>query len=244
MPANASSFDYTVVGAGSAGAAVATRLSETGAYRVLCLEAGIKGSKFFWSRLPVGTAKLIDNPAINWCFDSEPDEGSGGRRIPVPRGKMLGGSSSITGMVFIRGQARDYYNWAQLGNRGWSYEDILPIFKKMECYQSGSNKYRGRSGPLLVTDTPRHKIPLLEKMIAAAENIGLPYNSDFNGEKQERIGISQVTISKGLRMSTAYCYLDPARKRTNLTIETYAMAERLLLKSKRCVGVRYSIKGR
>jgi choline dehydrogenase len=236
-------FDYIVVGAGSAGAAVATRLSESGQYTVLCLEAGTEGSDYFWSKVPVGIAKLVDNPAVNWCYRGEPDEGSGGREIEVPRGKMLGGSSSINGMVFIRGQAQDYDHWAQLGNRGWSYQDVLPVFKKMESYDNGSDEYRGRSGPLRVTDTPRGQVPLLEKMIDAADKIGVPFNPDLNGEKQEGIGMSQVTIAKGRRQSTAFCYLDPARDRANLTIEQGAMAETLILEGKRCVGVRYSVKG-
>ena len=113
---------------------------------MLLLEAGTEGSNFFWSRVPVGVAKMIDNPAVNWCYSSEPDEGSGGRRIEVPRGKMLGGSSSINGMVYIRGQAQDYDHWAQLGNRGWSYQDVLPIFKRMESYDGGSDEFRGRDG--------------------------------------------------------------------------------------------------
>ena len=236
-------YDYIVVGAGSAGAVVASRLTESGAHRVLLLEAGTEGSNFFWSRVPVGVAKMIDNPAVNWCYSSEPDEGSGGRRIEVPRGKMLGGSSSINGMVYIRGQAQDYDHWAQLGNRGWSYQDVLPVFKRMESYDGGSDEFRGRDGLLRVTDTPRHKVPLLEKMIAAAEKIGLPFNPDQNGETQEGIGMSQVTIAKGRRQSTAYCYLDPARSRPNLTIEQGAMAEALILEGRRCVGVRYSVGG-
>jgi choline dehydrogenase len=207
MPDHAA-YDYVVVGAGSAGAVVASRLSESGAYRVLLLEAGTKGSNHFWSRVPVGTSKMIDDPSVNWCYKSEPDEGSGGRRIDVPRGKMLGGSSSINGMVYMRGQAQDYDHWAQLGNRGWSYQDVLPIFKKM-----------------------------------AAGKIGLPFNPDQNGETQEGIGMSQVTIAKGSRQSTAVCYLDPARARPNLVIEQGAMAEALMLEGKRCVGVRYSIAG-
>jgi len=236
-------FDYIVIGAGSAGAVVASRLTESGAHRVLLLEAGTQGSNFFWSRVPVGVAKMIDDPAVNWCYSSEPDEGSGGRRIDVPRGKMLGGSSSINGMVFIRGQAQDYDHWAQLGNRGWSYQDVLPIFKRMERFDGGSDDFRGRDGVLRVTHTPRHKVPLLEKMIAAAERMGLPYNPDQNGATQEGIGMSQVTIAKGRRQSTAYCYLDPARSRPNLTVDQGAMAESLILEGKRCVGVRYSVGG-
>ncbi len=243
MPSDQTQYDYIVVGAGSAGAVVASRLSEGGAHRVLLLEAGIEGSNFFWSRVPVGVAKMIDNPAVNWCYRSEPDEGSGGRQIEVPRGKMLGGSSSINGMVYIRGQAQDYDHWAQLGNRGWSYQDVLPIFKRMESFDGGSDKFRGRDGVLRVTHTPRHKVPLLEKMIEAAAKIGLPYNPDQNGETQEGIGMSQVTIAKGRRQSTAYCYLDPARSRRNLTIDQGAMAESLILEGRRCVGVRYSVRG-
>ena len=127
---------------------LANRLSESGAHRVLCLEAGTKGSDYIWSRIPIGVAKLIDNPMVNWCYSSEPDDGSGQRRIEVPRGKMLGGSSSINGMVFVRGQRQDYDHWAQLGNRGWSYEDVLPLFKQMESYEGGSDEFRGRDGLL------------------------------------------------------------------------------------------------
>jgi choline dehydrogenase len=236
-------YDYIVVGAGSAGAVVASRLSESGAYRVLLLEAGTKGSNHFWARVPVGTSKMIDDPAVNWCYKSEPDEGSGGRRIDVPRGKMMGGSSSINGMVYMRGQAQDYDHWAQLGNRGWSFQDVLPIFRRMERYEGGSDKLRGRNGLLRVTDTPRNKVPLLEKIIEAAGRIGLPFNPDLNGETQEGVGMSQVTISGGKRQSTAVCYLDPVRGRPNLIIEQGAMAESLILEGRRCVGLRYSVNG-
>ena len=241
--ANAELFDFIVVGAGSSGATLAARLSESGAHRVLLLEAGTEGSGYFWSRVPVGVSKMIDLPAVNWCFTSEPDEGSGGRRIEVPRGKMLGGSSSINGMVYIRGQAQDYDHWAQLGNRGWSWQDVLPVYKKMENYDGGSAELRGRGGPLRITDTPRHKVPLLEKMIEAAAKIGLPFNPDLNGPTQDGIGMSQVTIARGRRQSTAYCYLDPARGRKNLTIEQGALGESLILEGKRCVGVRYIANG-
>ena len=240
---NDSTYDYIVVGAGSAGAVVASRLTESGKHRVLLLEAGTQGSNFFWSKVPVGVSKMIDDPAVNWCYSSEPDEGSGGRRIAVPRGRMLGGSSSINGMVYMRGQAQDYDHWAQLGNRGWSFQDVLPIFKRMERFEGGSDEFRGRDGILPVTHTPRHKVPLLEKMIEAAEKMGLPYNPDQNGASQEGIGMSQVTITRGRRQSTAYCYLDPARGRTNLQIDQGAIAEQLILEGRRCVGVRYSING-
>lgn len=234
------SYDYIVVGAGSAGAVLANRLSASGDHRVLCLEAGLKGSDYIWSRIPVGVAKLIDNPAVNWCYSSEPDDGSGQRRIEVPRGKMLGGSSSINGMVFVRGQKQDYDHWAQLGNRGWSYQDVLPLFRKMESYEGGSDEFRGREGLLRVTDTPKLS-PFFEMLIESAESIGIKRNPDYNGADQEGIAMTQATINKGRRQSTAYCYLDPARDRPNLTIETGAMASSLILEGKRCVGVRYTV---
>ena len=239
----ANTYDYIVVGAGSAGAVLANRLSASGEHKVLCLEAGTEGSNYFWSRVPIGMAKLIDRPAVNWCFSSEPDEGSGGRRIPIPRGKMLGGSSSINGMVFVRGQPQDYDHWAQLGNRGWSYTDVLPIFRKMESYDGGSDEFRGRDGPLRVTDTPPEISAIHKRMIAAAERIGIPHTKDYNGGDQEGIGITQITIAKGRRQSTAFCYLDPARGRPNLTIQSGAMAETLILEGKTCVGIRYSVNG-
>ncbi|MDG2284785.1 MAG: GMC family oxidoreductase N-terminal domain-containing protein, partial [Alphaproteobacteria bacterium] len=210
---------------------------------VLCLEAGTEGSNYLWSRIPIGMAKLIDRPAVNWRYSSEPEESNGGRRIPVPRGKMLGGSSSINGMVFVRGQRQDYDHWAQLGNRGWSYSDVLPIFRDMESYEHGSDENRGRNGPLKVTDNVANPTPLHDRMIEAAGKIGIPFTSDYNSGDQEGIGITQTTINKGRRMSTAYCYLDPARSRANLTIEPGAMAETLILEGKTCVGIRYSVNG-
>ena len=161
-------YDYVVVGAGSAGAAVANRLSANPAHRVLLLEAGRENHP--WVSIPIGFARLIDNPKANWCYSSEPDEGSGQRRIPVPRGKILGGSSSINGMVFVRGQSQDYDTWAQLGNRGWSYEDVLPIFRDMESYLGdGDDEYRGRKGPLKVTEN-RETGGLYDAIFAAAEH--------------------------------------------------------------------------
>jgi len=233
-------FDYVVVGAGSAGSAVANRLSASGAYRVLLLEAGPPSN--FWSRIPIGYGKLIENPAANWCYSSEPEESTGQRRIPVPRGRLLGGSSSINGMVFVRGQSHDYDHWAQLGNRGWSYQDVLPVFKKMESYQGGDDAFRGREGLLKVTDTTEAG-PLYDAMFKAAELVGIKRNPDYNGAMQDGIAMSQNTILKGRRMSTARCYLDPARGRTNLKIETNALSKGLILEGKRCVGVRYSVGG-
>jgi choline dehydrogenase len=234
-------FDYIVVGAGSAGAVLANRLSADPKFRVLALEAGRESHP--WSRIPVGFAKLIDNPAANWLYSSEPDEGNGQRRLPVPRGKLLGGSSSINGMVFVRGQSQDYDTWAQLGNRGWSYREVLPIFRDMESYQGNADdEFRGRSGPLKVTES-NESGPLYDALIKAAGEVGIKYTKDYNGAAQDGIGMTQATIRNGRRMSTAFCYLDPTRGRPNLTIQANALTECLLIEGKRCVGVRYSIDG-
>jgi choline dehydrogenase len=234
-------FDYIVVGAGSAGSVLANRLSANPNYRVLVLEAGRESHP--WSRIPVGFAKLIENPAANWLYSSEPDEGTGQRRIPIPRGKLLGGSSSINGMVFVRGQSQDYDTWAQLGNRGWSYREVLPIFRAMESYQgSADEEYRGREGPLKVTES-NESGPLYDALIKAAGEVGIKYTKDYNGAQQDGIGMTQATIRKGRRMSTAFCYLDPARGRPNLTIQANALTECLLLEGKSCVGVRYTLNG-
>jgi choline dehydrogenase len=234
-------FDYIVVGAGSAGSVLANRLSANPKYKVLVLEAGRESHP--WSRIPVGFAKLIDNPAANWLYSSEPDAGTGGRRIPIPRGKLLGGSSSINGMVFVRGQAQDYDQWAQLGNRGWSYREVLPVFRDMESYQgTADEEYRGRNGPLKVTES-NETGAIYDALVKAAGEVGIGYTRDYNGAQQDGIGMTQATIRNGRRMSTAHCYLDPARGRPNLTIQPNALTECLLLEGKRCVGVRYTING-
>ena len=234
-------FDYIIVGAGSAGSVLANRLSASGDHSVLVLEAGRESHP--WSRVPVGFAKLIENPAANWLYESEPEEASGGRRIPVPRGKLLGGSSSINGMVFVRGQSQDYDQWAQLGNRGWSYRDVLPIFREMESYQGdGDDEYRGRDGLLKVNENIESG-EIYDKLIAAAAEVGIDYTKDYNGASQDGIGMTQATIRNGRRMSTAYCYLDPARSRSNLKIQANALTERLTFEGKRCTGVRYQLGG-
>ena len=188
-------------------------------------------------------ARLITNPAANWLYSSEPEAGTSGRRLPVPRGKLLGGSSSINGMVFVRGQAQDFDTWAQMGNRGWSYTEVLPFFKRMESYAgAGDDALRGRDGPLRVTD-PEPRDPLFATIIKAAAQVGIRHNPDYNGASQEGIAMSQATIAGGRRMSTARCYLDPIRNRRNLQIETEALTEGLVLDGKRCTGVRYSVAG-
>jgi choline dehydrogenase len=233
--------DYIIVGGGSAGAALASRLTEDGKTRVLLLEAG--RASHFWSRFPVSFGLLIDNPAANWRFASDPEPGTANRRIPVPRGKLLGGSSSINGLVFVRGQPLDYDTWAQMGNRGWSYQDVLPIFRRMETYENRGHDSRGGEGPLRVSEVPDQN-PLYEALFAAAVAAGYKRNPDYNGPDQEGIVKTQATISRGRRMSTAHCYLAPAMRRANLEIVTEAPVERVLLEGKKCVGVAYRKGGR
>jgi choline dehydrogenase len=233
-------YDYIVVGAGSAGAVVANRLSADPRNRVLLLEAGPASHP--WSHIPIGYARLLTNPAANWLYSSEPEANTNGRRIPVPRGRLLGGSSAINGMAFVRGQAQDFDSWAQMGNRGWGYSDVLPYFKRMESYQGGDDAFRGRDGPLRVTNPEPHD-PLYAALIKAASEVGIAHNPDYNGARQDGVAMSQATIASRRRMSTAHCYLDPIRRRQNLRIETGALTEALLLEGKRCTGVRYSVAG-
>ena len=234
-------FDYIVVGAGSAGSVLANRLSANPAHKVLVLEAGRESHP--WSRIPVGFARLIENPAANWLYSSEPEEATGNRRVPIPRGKLLGGSSSINGMVFVRGQSQDYDQWAQLGNRGWSYREVLPIFRDMEDYHGeGDPEFRGKGGLLKVNESFETG-PIYDALIKAAGENGIEYTKDYNGATQDGIGMTQATIRNGRRMSTAYCYLDPARNRPNLKIQANALTECLLIEGKRCVGVRYTVNG-
>ena len=233
-------YDYIVVGAGSAGAVVANRLSADARNTVLLLEAGPASHP--WSRIPIGYAKLITNPSANWLYASEPEANTNGRKLPVPRGRMLGGSSAINGMAFVRGQAQDFDTWAQMGNHGWSYADVLPYFKRMESYDGGDDAFRGRGGPLRVTN-PEPRDKLFAALIKAAGEIGIVHNPDYNGATQDGIAMSQATIAAGRRMSTAHCYLEPVLKRANLHIETGALTEALLMEGKRCVGVRYTVAG-
>ncbi len=233
--------DYIVIGAGSAGAVVANRLSADPRNRVLLLEAGRADNP--WTFLPVGSARLITNPAANWLYASEPEASTKGRRIPVPRGKLLGGSSAINGMAFVRGQAQDFDTWAQMGNAGWAYEDVLPHFKRIESYRGeGDDRLRGRDGPLTVTN-PEPKEPIFQALIEAAGQVGIRHNPDYNGATQDGIVMSQASIYKGKRVSTARAYLDPIRKRPNLRIETEATADALTFDGRRCTGVRYTVGG-
>jgi choline dehydrogenase-like flavoprotein len=232
------SYDFIVVGGGSAGCALANRLSESGRHRVLLLEAGRRSHPL--ERVPISYSKFIDNPAVNWCFMSEPEESTAGRPIPVPRGRILGGSSAINGLVFVRGQALDYDSWAQMGNRGWSYQDVLPVFKRLESFDGGDDALRGRNGPLRLSEA-YDRSPLYDAWFAAGEEVGLKRNPDYNGASQEGMCRTQTTIHGGWRMSASRCYLDPARGRANLHIQCDAHVESLLLENKRCTGLRFRI---
>lgn len=215
-------FDYIVVGAGSAGCVLAARLSEDPATRVLLLEAGPRDSSP-WIHLPIGYGKTMWSPVYNWRFETDPDPNMNGRRIYWPRGKTLGGSSSINGLIYIRGQREDYDHWAALGNPGWGYDEVLPYFVRSEGNQRGASQFHGGDGPLKVSDIgARHE--LIEAFIEGARQTGVPRTEDFNGTVQEGAGYYQLTTHRGLRCSTAKAYLAPARHRPNLRIETEALA--------------------
>ena len=234
---DAQEFDYIVVGAGSAGCVLAARLSEDPATRVLLLEAG-PPDRSFWIHLPIGYGKTMWSKKYNWCFHTDPDPNMNGRRVYWPRGKALGGSSSINGLIYIRGQREDYDHWARLGNTGWGYDDVLPYFIKSERNQRGSDAYHGSDGPLSVSDIAG-KDDLIEAFIGGAGALGVPRTADFNAATQEGAGYYQLTTWKGWRWSTAKGYLQPARSRSNLRVETGAHVTGIVFDGKRAVGVRY-----
>ena len=232
------SFDYIVVGAGSAGCVLADRLTACGRYRVLLLEAGGK-DRNPWIHIPLGYGKLFSNPKVNWLYTTEPEPELNNRRVIQPRGKVLGGSSSINGLLYIRGQHEDFNHWRQLGNPGWSFEDVLPYFRRAEDQERGSDPLHGTGGPLAVSDVCEPH-PLCEAFIEAAQQAGFPRNDDFNGQAQEGAGYFQLTARRGRRCSTAVGYLRRARRRANLAVVPHALARRLVFDGRRAIGIEYS----
>ena len=230
-------FDYIIAGAGSAGCVLANRLTASGKYRVLLLEAGGEDSSF-WIHFPLGYGKHFSNPAVNWLYNGEPEPAIGNRSIAQPRGKVLGGSSSINGLVYIRGQREDYDGWRAQGNAGWGFDDVLPYFRKSEDQQHGESEYHGVGGPLQVSDHSEPH-PLCEAFIAAAQASGYARNDDFNGATQEGFGYIQMTARNGWRCSAAKGYLKPAGKRSNLTVVTHAHATRVVFEGQRATGIEY-----
>jgi choline dehydrogenase len=239
MTMQTAAFDYIVVGAGSAGCVLANRLTASGRHRVLLLEAG-GHDRNVWIHIPLGYGKLFANPKVNWLYTSEPEAELNNRRIIQPRGKVLGGSSSINGLLYVRGQPADFDHWRQLGNRGWSFDDVLPYFRRAEDQERGEDMLHGAGGPLAVSDVCEPH-PLCEAFIAAAEQAGFPRNNDFNGPAQEGAGYFQLTARRGRRWSTAVGYLRPARRRPNLTIASNALASRILFSGRRAIGVEYRL---
>ncbi len=244
MPDTSKQYDYIIVGAGSAGCALAHRLSREASRKVLLLEAGGKDSHPM-IHIPLGFAFTMKNPRVNWCYETQPEPNMHNRRIAWPRGKVLGGTSCINGMVYIRGQREDYDGWAAAGNRGWSYEEVLPYFKRSEHKAEGPNEYHGYGGPLWVEEvSPDDKLELADRFVQAAVQTGLPFNEDFNGASQEGAGDYQRTIRNGRRQSSAATFLKACAHRPNLTIVTGALTEKVLFEGRRAIGVQYSRAGR
>jgi len=231
-------FDFIIVGAGSAGCVLANRLSASGRHRVLLLEAGGRDTNP-WIHIPLGYGKLFNDPTVNWLYQTVPQAGLNGRVVSQPRGKVLGGCSSINGLVYIRGQRQDFDNWRQLGNVGWSYDDVLPYFRRAEDQMRGADDYHGVGGPLPVSDQSEPH-PLCDAFIQAAHEAGHPVNPDFNGAAQEGAGYYQTTSRRGFRVSAAVAYLRPARRRPNLAIVTGAHATRILLEGGAAVGIEWA----
>ena len=236
-------FDFVIIGAGSAGCALANRLSADPKYSVALVEAGGKDTNP-WIHIPVGYFKTMGNPKLDWRYNTQPDPGLSGREIPWPRGRVLGGSSSINGLLYVRGQAEDFNHWRQLGNTGWAWDDVLPYFKRAETWNSDGkvDPVRGTEGPLSVSPTPL-KRDIVDKWVEAAVGAGFRRNADYNGAEQEGVGYFQLTVAKGRRCSSAKAYLKPASNRKNLKIITDAQAEKILIQDGRAFGVTVNIRG-
>jgi choline dehydrogenase len=236
-PIDEGEFDFIVTGAGSSGCVVAARLSESGRYRVLLLEAGSR-DRNPWIHLPMGFAKVFADPGVNWMYESEPEPELNGRRLFQPRGKVLGGTSAINGMLYIRGNPADYNEWRQRGCEGWDWDSVLPYFRKSEDQERGADAYHGSGGPLRVSDQ-RYRWKVAEHFVAAANEAGIARNPDFNGAAHEGAGFYQTTTRNGRRLSSATAFLAPARRRANLRIETGAQATRVVITNGRATGIEY-----
>jgi choline dehydrogenase len=237
MTPPAATFDYIIIGAGSAGCVLANRLTASGRNRVLLIEAG-GPDRNIWIHIPLGYGKLFSNPKVNWLYSTEPEPELDNRRVIQPRGKVMGGSSSINGLLYIRGQHEDYDHWRQLGNAGWSFKDVLPYFRRAEDQERGADDLHGAGGHLKVSDVCEPH-PLCEAFIAAAQSCGFPRNDDFNGPTQEGAGYFQLTARNGRRWSTAVGYLKEAKRRPNLAVASNALATRILFSGRRVIGVEY-----
>lgn len=231
------SADYVIVGAGSAGCVLANRLSKDPSIKVVLMEAGGRDWNP-WIHIPVGYFKTMHNPSVDWCYRTEPDPGLNGRRLDWPRGKVLGGSSSLNGLLYVRGQPQDYDRWQQMGNAGWGWDHVLPLFKRSENQERGADEFHGDQGPLSVSNM-RLQRPICDAWVAAAQEAGYPFNSDYNGATQEGVGYFQLTARNGRRCSAAVAFLNPIRNRPNLTILTRAQASRILFDGTRATGVAY-----